>query len=186
MTFDEALAAPGRKFLAWVDEVRDGKRVAMLYRLDAHGAERLAFSSVPETERDALTADLAARGIAVAEYEFESGFVWVVNDAGVEVYHRKGKMLDATGDRVTLPDGRVVHRAEIATVIAFANDDYIYRGIRAVLRSGAEVTLVAEASLGASGDPTYSRNELLMETGWAVMIGRAIASWAGAAFLDHI
>jgi len=36
--------------------------------------------------------------------------------------------------------------------------------------------IVTEASSAAMGDPTYSRNELLMETAWAGTIGHAIAS----------
>lgn len=186
MTFEEAITAPGRKFQAWGDEVKDGKRVAMIYRLGERGAEQLAWRQVPEEERSAVMTDLDARGITEAGYDFFSGFVWVVTDAGIEVYHRKGKVLAATGDRATVEDGRVIPRSEIATVIAFANDDYVYRGVKAALRSGQEIPLVTEASGGPMGDPTYSRNELLMETGWAGTIGRAIARWAGTTLEDLI
>ncbi len=187
MTFEEAICAPGRKFQAWGDEVKDGKRAAMIYRLGEGGAEQLAGRHVVEEERGGVTSDLLARGIAVAEYDFFSGFVWVVTDAGVEVYHpRRGKVLEATGDRATIADGRVIPRSEIAALIAFADDDYVYRGVRAVLRSGQAISLVAESSLAPMGDPTYSRNELLFETGWAALIGRALADWAGARFDDHI
>lgn len=186
MTFEEAVAAPGRKVQAWGDEVKDGHRVAMVYRLGERGAEQLAWRQVPERERGALTADLEARGLVVAGYDFFSGFVWVTIDGGVEVYHRTGKVLEATGDRATIQDGRVIPRSEIATVIAFADDDYVHRGVKAALRSGREVPLVTEASGGAMGDPTYGRNELLMETSWAGVIGHAIAAWAGATFEDLI
>jgi hypothetical protein len=183
MTFEEAIAAPGQKFQAWGDEVKDGKRAAGIYRLDERGAEQLAWRHVPEDERSAVMTDLCARGIAEAGHDFYSGFLWVETDAGVEVFHRRGKVLEATGDRATVADGRVIPRAEITTVIAFADDDYIYRGVKAALRSGQEIPLVTEASLGPTGDPTYTRNELLMETGWARMIGHAIASWAGVRFV---
>lgn len=186
MTFDEAITAPGRKVQAWVDEVRDGKRTAMIYRLDDRGAERLAWREVPEGERGAVRKDLEAQGLPEAEYDFFSGFVWVTTDAGVEVYHRKGKVLRATGDSATIRDGRVIPRSEIAAVFAFADDDYVYRGVKATLRSGREVPLVAEASLAANSDPTYSRNELLYETGWAGTIGHAIAAWAGTSFENLI
>ncbi len=186
MTFEEAITAPGRTFQAWVDEVRDGQRAVMIYRLDERGAEQLAWQKVDEQERGAFTAELAARGLALAEYDFFSGFVWVTTDAGVEVYHRRGKVLEATGELARLEDGRVFPRSEIAAVIAFAEDDYVYRGVRAALRSGEQIPLVTEASLGPMGDPTYTRNELLFETGWAVMIGRSIAEWAGAPFENLI
>lgn len=166
--------------------MKDGKRVAMIYRLGEGGAEQLAWRQVPEEERSAVMSDLDARGIAEAGYDFFSGFVWVVIDAGIEVYHREGRVLEATGDRATVADGRVIPRSEIARVIAFADDDYVYRGVKAALRCGQEIALVAEASGAAMSDPTYSRNELLMETGWAGMIGHAIASWAGVRFEDRI
>jgi len=186
MTFEEAITTPGHKFQAWGDEVKDGKRVAMIYRLGEGGAEQLAWRQVPEDERGAVMTDLDARGIAVAGYDFYSGFVWVTTDAGLEVYDRKRKVLEATGDCATVADGGVIPRSEIAAVIAFANDDYVYRGVKAALRSGQEIPLVTEASGAAMGDPTYSRNELLVETVWAGIIGRAIASWAGARFDDRI
>ena len=186
MTFEEAIAAPGRKYQAWGDEVQDGHRVAMIYRLGEGGAEQLAWRQVPEADRGAVTTDLETRGLPVAGYDFFSGFIWITSDAGVEVYHRTGKMLEATGDRATIEDGRVIPRSEIAMVIAFANADYVYRGVKAALRSGEEIPLVTEASSAAMGDPTYSRNELLVEAAWAGTIGRAIASWAGAGFEDRI
>ncbi len=36
------------------------------------------------------------------------------------------------------------------------------------------------------GDPTYSRNEFLIETRWATTIGTTIATWAGTTFEDLI
>jgi hypothetical protein len=70
-------------------------------------------------------------------------------------------------------------------VISFA-EDYVYRGVKVLLRSGEEVPLVTEAAASAMGDPTYSRNNLLMETGWAPRIAVAIANWAGADYQNLI
>ena len=186
MTFEEAIAAAGQKFQAWGDEVKDGKRVAMIYSLGGTGAKQLAWKHIPEEERAALEADLIARGIAMAGYDFFCMFVWITTPNGFEVYDAKQKVFSAAGDRATLEDGRVIGRSDIATVIAFAHDDYIYRGVKAALRSGKEVPLVTEASGSAMGDPTDTRNELLQETGWAPEIGRAIAAWARAPFVDLI
>ncbi len=186
MTFEEAIAAPGRKFQAWGEQVKDGKRAVMIYSLGGTGAKQLAWKHIPEVEREALVADLCARGIAVAGYDFYCMFVWVTTANGVQVYDDKKLMFDAAGDHATLEDERVIERSDIATVIAFAHDDYIYRGVKAALRSGKEVPLVTEASGSAMGDPTYTRNELLQETGWTHEIGRAIAAWAGAPFKDLI
>lgn len=186
MTFEEAIAAPSGRFQVWGDEVKDGTRVLMIYSLGSDGAKQLTWRKVPEEERSAVVADLSTRGIAVAESDFFCDFVWISNADGVRVYDSKGKVLDAVGDRATLEDGRVIPRAEIACVIAFAADDYVYRGVKAALRSGKEVPLVTEASGSAMGDPTYTRNELLWETGWAPTLASAIATWAGAEYKDLI
>jgi hypothetical protein len=149
------------------------------------GVERDPLAPDPragETEHAAVVADLITRGLAVAETDFFCDFVWVTNADGIEVYDSECKVLHAAGDRATFADGRVVARADIACVFAFAEDDYIYRGVKALLRSGEELRLVTEASGSAMADPTYSRNELLWETGWTADIGRAIAKWAGAPF----
>ena len=186
MTFEEAIAAPGQKFQASGNKVKDGKRVMMIYSLDGDGAKQLAWKHVPVDEHSAIVASLIARGIAVAGYDFYCLFVWVENADGIEVYDDKQRVFRADGDYATLEDGSVIERADIATVVAFAKEDYVYRGVKAALRSGKEVPLVTEASSAAMGDPTYSRNELLMETGWASAIGAAIAKWAGTPFEDLI
>jgi hypothetical protein len=186
MTFEEAVVAPGRKFHISGTQVKDGKRVLMIFSLGSDGAKQLAARQVPEGEHDALVADLKARGLAVAETDFHCDFVWARNGDGIEVYDSKRKVLDASGDSATLGDGSVVARTDFARVIAFAADDYIHRGIKAELRSGKEVELVTELSLSASGDPTYSRNELLFETGWCSTLGTAIATWARTGFEDRI
>jgi hypothetical protein len=186
MTFDDAIAAPGRKLQLWPDEVKDGQRIVMIYSVGEKGANRLAWRRLPEGERGAVAADLSSRGIEPAEYDFHATFVWITTGDGIEVYDKRTKVFETMGDSATLEDGRVIARTDIARVFAFANEDYVFRGVKATLRSGQEVPLVTEASTGAIGDPTYSRNELLMETGWATTIGTVIATWAGTTFEDLI
>ncbi len=112
--------------------------------------------------------------------------VWIINPSGVEVFDRRCKQLDAAVDRATLKDGRIVERADIAQVFAWASDRYAHRGIKAALKSGKDVELVTEISLSATGDSTYNRNDLLFDSGWCVTLGRAIAKWAGTEFEDGI
>ena len=190
LTFDEAVGAPAGNVQVSGSKVRDGKRVLMIYRLASDGAKQLAYRHVPEAEHDALVADLKNRGLTVAESDFYCDFVWARNANGIEVYDSTCKVLDAVDDRATLADGRVVARTDFARVIAFAADDYAYRGVKAALRSGKEIALVTDVSLAAAanamGYPTYSRNELLCETGWCSTLGIAIATWAGTEYEDQI
>lgn len=186
MTLEEAIAAPGRKLQVWGTREKDGKRPLMIFRLSDGGAEQITTIMVPVKDIDAMGEDLRTRGLAVGETDFHCDFVWIGDADGFEVYDSKRKVLDAKGDRVQLADGRVIPRAELARVIAYTSESYIHRGVKAELRSGKEVELVPEISLSAMGDPTYSRNELLFETGWTATIGVAIATWAGTEFEDQI
>lgn len=186
MTFEEALAAPGRKVQVAGAVVKEGKRVLMIYRLGSDGAKQLAAHQLPEGEHAARMAEFTTRGLETAETDWHCDFIWLIDGNGVEVYDSKRTVFVAAGDRATLVDGKTVARADIATVMTYASDDYIHRGVKAELRSGTEVELVPEISLSAMSDPAYTRNELLMETGWTSTIGVAIATWAGASFSDGI
>jgi hypothetical protein len=187
MTFEEAISAPGPgTFQVWGSQVKNGKRGVMIYRLGHDGANLLARQMVPEGQCEALRADLEARGMAVAETDFHCDFIWIRTSDGIEVYGEKRRVFVAGGGSATLIDGRTVARGEIARVIAYAEDDFVDRGIKAILASGDEVDLVTELSMSASGDPSYSRNELLMETEWCATIGHAIARWAGKELENQI
>jgi len=186
MTFEEAVAAPGRKVQTAGKQVKDGLRWQMVYSLASDGAKKLASRRVPDGEFAAAVAELNAQGIVVAETDFESPFVWVRNADGIEVYDDERRVLDAQGDRATLVDGGVVTRSEIVRVFTFASKDYIHRGVKAALQSGKEVDLAAEMSMSAMGDPTYTRNELLSETVWCSTLAAAIAGWAGTSFENLI
>jgi hypothetical protein len=186
MTFEEAVAAPGRKVQIPDTEVKNGERLLEIFSISMDGAKRTAFRRVPVAELDALVADLQRRGLAVAGNDAFCDFVWVSGPEGVEVYDNERLVFQAAGDRATLVDGRVVKRGDIARVITYAERDYVRRGVRAVLRSGEQVELVEESSVSAMGDPVYSRNELLNETGWCSTIAVAITRWAGTGFENQL
>jgi hypothetical protein len=190
LTFDEAVAGPGRRGYLSVSDEKSSTRWVNIMSLGDDGAKHLAERRVPESEHAGQIAALAARGLELIETDHPSDFVWVRTVDGVEVFDDERKVLHVAGDRATLADGRVIARADLARVIAFAEDGGSYRGLKAVLRSGEEVTLVSEyssaAAAAAEGWPTYSRNELIWETGWCSILGRLIASWAGAELVDLI
>lgn len=166
--------------------MKDDQRVLMIWSLGSDGAKQLASGWVPEAERAARVADLKARGLALAETDWFCDFVWICNaDGSVEVFDDTRKVLEATGDRMTLEGGRIIARTDIARVIAFA-DGYTYRGVKAVLPSGEEVGLATEYSMSAEINWQYNRNDLLWETGWCSSIGYAIARWAGLGGIEDL
>jgi hypothetical protein len=186
MTFEEALAAPGRIVQLWGSDVIDGNRIQMIYRLADDGAKQLAWRPVPAEQYDVVAEQVRVRGLPVAETEPVCFFIWIITADSVEVYGRRAKVLDARDGRVALDDGRTFLRGDIVRVISFSDADYVYRGVKAELRSGEEIPLVTDVSMAAEAGAGYNRNDLLMETGWTATLGVAIAKWAGTSFDDRI
>ena len=52
--------------------------------------------------------------------------------------------------------------------------------------AAATASLAAAATIAAEVGAGYSRNDLLMETGWTGTLGAAIAKWAGVGFESRI
>ncbi|HZG41735.1 MAG TPA: hypothetical protein VEY93_02150 [Longimicrobium sp.] len=186
MTFEEALDHPGPLLAAWDLTPTRGERTLSLYSLAGDRATALAHDAAPVGEEEAASAPLRARGIPIGECDFGCEFVWISDAEGVAVWGPHWRVLDARGATLTLANGRTLSPAEIERVFAYASDDYISRGVRARLRSGEEVSLVRDISASAAADPTYSRNELLWDTGWAGSIARAVAAWAGVPYENYI
>jgi hypothetical protein len=186
MTFEQAVAAPGRIVQVWGHDVVEGYRIQAIYRLAEDGAKQLAWRQVPAAEYETVVEQLKNRGLAVAETEATCDFIWLTTVDSVEVYDRRAKVLDAAGSRAVLHDGRTIERTDITRVIAFTDDDYVYRGVKAELRVGQEIPMVTDVSMAAEAGAGYSRNDLLMETGWTATLGVAIANWAGTSFDNRI
>lgn len=186
MTFEEAIATPvaGRIQLS-SSEPTEGTRSLGIYDLTADGFRLVAHRQVPEAQHGALVLDLAARGFPVAEMEVPGYFIWLRHGADLDVYGLKRREFSAAGDRATLWNGRVIERADILRVIAFADADHEYRGVKATLRSGESIDLVTDVSISAMAG-FYIRNDLQCETVWAAVVAQAIAAWAGARYENQI
>lgn len=178
MRFDEALDRPGPLLAAWNLTVWKRGRTLTLFSLADDRARALASRAVAVGEEGALDAPLRARGLPVGAYDDFCEFVWVKEADGVTVWGPHWRVLRAGGDTLVLADGRTLASAELERIHTYA-EDYVERGVRARLRSGEEILLVRDVSATAAADPTYSRNELLYETGWAGAIAAAVAEWAG-------
>lgn len=186
MTFDEAFDHPGPLLAAWSLTSVGGTRTLTLYALDGGRARPLVSRGVAAGEEDAVDAMLHARGIAAGAYDGACDFVWMADEDGVTVWAPNGRVLDARGETLSLGGGRTIQRAEVERVEAYAEEDYVERGVRARLRSGEIVPLARDLSSAAAADPTYTRNELLYDTEWAGAIAAAVAAWAGVLWDDLI
>lgn len=185
MTFEEAVAGPGKKAQLW-SESDDGKAVQAIYELTDAGARQLAWRNVDAGREHATIAEFKQRGIAVATTEAPCPFIWIIDADGIEIYGLRSKSLEAKGDRAVRDLGGPVARADIVRIFSFADPDMEYRGIKADLRAGNEVELVIEVSAAAAVGAGYSRNDLLLETGWTGTLGAALATWAGVPFESRI
>ena len=185
MTFDEALAQPGSRVQAWDVTQRAGGWVVSIYSLSEQGAKQLAMRHVPLVEREAVEADLLARGLPLAASDHQSDFIWQEIPNGLAVYDGKQRALLAMGNVVRLGDGREHERGVFRRVIAFAADDYVARGVKAALENG-EVTLLVDYSMSAMNDPGYGRNELLFETEWCGTLAQLLAAWADVPYENQI
>ena len=180
------LDAPAPLLAAWNLTPWKGERTLTLFSLAEDRAVALAYASALLGEEEALAALLRARRIPIGSCDSWCDFVWLVEADRVAVWGPHWHVLEASGDTLTLADGRTLARAELERVYAYASDDYIERGVRTRLRSGEEVPLVWDVSAAAAADPTYGRNELLYETGWAGAIAAAVAAWAGVPYENRI
>jgi hypothetical protein len=186
MTFDEAVEHPGPLLAAWELTVRKGERTLTLFSLAEDRARALAHRGARAGEEDAAVAPLHARGIPIGACDGFCDFAWLDAADGITVWRPDRRVLQASGDTLALADGRRFARTELERVYAWADDDYLERGVRARLRCGEEVTLARDVSAVAAANPTYSRNELLYEAEWAGAIAAAVAAWAGIPYENRI
>ena len=182
MSFEEAISSPGRLVQLCDAKVVDGSRILEIYRVSDDGAEELAVRRVPEGKYKSLVEELNQRGLEKAESDTSCHYIWVIGASSLEVYGMSVKLFDATADQARIENGRIILRSDIARVIAFTEANYVYRGLKAELRSGEQVPLVTEDSMAAEAGAGYSRNDFLMEIGWTGKLGVAIANWAGASY----
>jgi hypothetical protein len=179
MTIEEALQLPGPKVQAWsVSPAHDGLVTLALYEVGPGGAEYLAGGRFPEAQVSPMRTDLEGRGARPAGTSDGAEYVWLEHDGGVTVYTTTAVVLEATGDRLTASEGSWPRDA-LARIIAFAAADFIKRGVKAALRTGAEVDVLTDISSAAYSDPTYGPDELLIDAEWCAYVAGAVSRWAG-------
>ena len=131
MTFEEAIASPGRLVQLCSAKVVDGSRILSVYRVGDDGATRLARSPFPAEQYDSVVDKLRQRGLVVAERDPPCGFIWIGTVDSIEVYGTSVKIFDATAEHALTETGRIVLRTDIVRVFSFTEADYVCRGLKA-------------------------------------------------------
>ena len=182
-SFEEAVTRPAI-VAAW--DLTDGpERTISVFDL-SKGARQIAWRSVLASSVAQVTAELEARGVRVGAHDGHQPFVWHVTRDAITVWGADGVALEAQSGVVTDAIGRALTVAEIAAFVGYLESDYVDRGVKAERPDGTRVTVLYDLSMAASGNPTYSRNDALLDTGWIHAVGAALAAWAGVPFRDEI
>jgi len=169
-----APVAQGPQLAAW-DYAQDPPGLAM-YMVGSDGGKRIGYGRIEKARRDAVTADLRKWGVRVGGCYGSSAFVWVADEYGATVWSKDDVRVEGTRAEMKLP-GRTLKTTDVTAIVSFVGDDYVQRGVRAVLRDGREVTLVDEHDDIAKLDPTFGRNEFLAsDARWIGCLGRDVAA----------
>ncbi len=102
------------------------------------------------------------------------------------MWDESSQILITKNSTIWFANGRTLNVENIGTFVAYVDEDYIDRGVKVRLKTGQSVTLLFHLSMGASGNPTYNRNDLLMDSAWSNCIARALADWAKVSYVDEI
>ncbi len=185
--FDKSVVDPAHKILAWDLNLGQGERTLSVFALDQGGARQIAWRQYAEGKRETISSDFVVRGFTIGTYDSLGGpFVWVVKQDEVLVWDESSQVLTAKNDIIRFAAGRTLAVDDIGAIVAYVDEEYVDRGVKARLKSGQLVTLLFHLSMGASGNPTYSRNDLLMDSAWCNSIARAVADWAKVSYVDEI
>lgn len=184
--FDDALSTLPQKLLAWDLNERDGQRTLSVFDLAGGGARQVAWRRHPLAEVEQVSRELEAAGHALGGYDGHQPFVWRVSPESISVWSQDERVLFAQGDTLAFTYDRTVARSEIEAVLGYVDSDYVDRGLKVRRRGGVTTTVLFDLSNAASADPTYSRNDLIMDTEWIPTIGAALARWAGVSYESHL
>jgi hypothetical protein len=184
--FESALAADWPKIAAW-DLHREGDlRFLSVFSREGKGAKHVCGISVGVDEVEALTRRLEQAGIQIGIHDRWVPFVWWVSDEEIIVWDQERILLHAHDETIELIHDIVVNPADIERVFSFADSTRISRGVRSFLKNGKQAMLVFHLSADAKYDPTYNRNQLIVETAWAGVLGQEIAQWIGVPYERRI
>lgn len=185
-TFEQALHLAYPKVLAWDINPRDGQHTLSVFDLSTGGARQVTWRRHAADEVDTISHTLAEAGHVLGHYDGHQPFVWSIAPDSITVWSPDERVLLAQADTLTITYDRTFARTDIVEVIGYVETDYVDRGLKVRRSDGTLATVLFDLSIGASGNPTYNRNDMLMETEWIPTIGTALAHWAGVPYRGHL
>ena len=175
--------------LAWrITPPEPGQRNISVFSLESGGAVQVTWRCYKDDEVAAAARKLVAQGHRVGTYSDGSDHVWVIDDDddGITLWDDKQRLFVTERDTLRTADGTSCDKRDIETVVLFADDDNLGRGIRARMSDGKLVDLAVELRWTALSTPHYNRDDLVFETEWATEVGVALSRWAGSGYDDQI
>ncbi|MCA9658382.1 MAG: hypothetical protein KC486_08560 [Myxococcales bacterium] len=144
------------------------------------GLVLLADAWVREAQRDDLVAALRDRcaGLRVGAwdvlYATAWGYAWTADGLPFALWDRRGCVASASAAGLHRRGDADLARATLTAVEVRLSDDWSRRSVEVVGADG-RWTVVAEESLAPAVDPTYDGIDLMVDLGWLIAVGRALA-----------
>lgn len=184
MTLEQALDYPGDMVAIWdwgaseekllVCSIADGKLTIM------------ASADMSKADRARWSAELTKKGVRQGATSGVAPFYWSA-DGAFTVWSLTDTVVTSSGDTIKTAGGARVRKADVARVWTFLDQDSLgHRGVRAVTRSGAPITIAEEEDPAAQLDPTYGMDNVQIDGAWATFMGRDLAAWLGAPHVDDM
>ncbi|MGE0323301.1 MAG: hypothetical protein AB7S68_13405 [Polyangiaceae bacterium] len=184
MTIEQALDYPGELVAIWdwgasgekllVCSVADGKLTVM------------ASKDLSKAERERWSAELRGKGVRQGATSGAAPFYWS-NDGTFTVWALTDTVVTSISDTIKTAGGARIHKADVAQVWTFLDAESLgHRGVRAVIRSGAPITIAEEEDPAAQLDPTYGLDNVQIDAAWATFMGRDLAAWLGVQHVDDM
>lgn len=175
----ELAAHPGA-IVAW--EV-DGANLSV-FSISA-GATQLALTAVEPDQRASLKAELSRLGHVQGHYASGTGLVWRREADAFTVWNARARVFRADASALAFARQTVARDAAGGLeIVAFVDEDFVNRGVRACLATG-EHTVALHRQLRATADWSYGALDALADSTWTVILGRDLADFLGAPFVDE-
>ncbi|MFT7581954.1 MAG: hypothetical protein ACI9MR_003635 [Myxococcota bacterium] len=185
---DAYLTDPNAAFVVWDLNIDDGEATLAACKLVDDHVHIMAAEAYPEAEQDAVSTAWRERGFRVGGFDSQGPpVVWVPDGDAVTVYNNEETLLRVDKDTLYYTYNRTLALADIEGFVAYVDDGYINRGVRAKLVGTDKLkSVLFQLSGAAASDPTYGRNEMLGDSEWCWAIAQELAAVTGKSAVNTI